>query len=144
MELQVKLLTENGRLPTRATPHSAGYDLFAAADAVVPGGGMKKVSTGISIAFPLGFYGRISARSGLTLRHRIDVGAGVIDADYRGEIGVILFNHSTEDFKVSKGDRIAQLILEAIITPEVVQVDSLPETERGSGGFGSTGTTEIL
>lgn len=74
-------------------------------------------------------------------KHSIDVGAGVIDADYRGPVGVILFNFSDKDFKINAGDRIAQLILERIVTPEVVQVDDLDVTTRGAGGFGSTGVT---
>lgn len=78
-------------------------------------------------------------RSGLAWKHSIDVGAGVIDADYRGPVGVILFNHSDVDFEVKAGDRIAQLIIEKIVTPEVEEVDDLDATERGSGGFGSTG-----
>lgn len=142
MELQVKLLSQNGRLPVRATPQSAGYDLFAAADLIVPGHGMMKIPTGISIAFPLGYYGRISARSGLALRHQINVGAGVIDADYRGEIGVILFNHSPNDFKVSCGDRITQLFLEAIINPEVVQADSPRNSARIGWGWFHRGALE--
>lgn len=78
-------------------------------------------------------------RSGLALKHAIDVGAGVIDADYRGPVGVILFNHSDVDFEVKAGDRIAQMILEKIVTPEVIEVEDLDSTLRGEGGFGSTG-----
>lgn len=78
-------------------------------------------------------------RSGLAWKNHIDVGAGVIDADYRGNVGVILFNHGEDEFKVTKGDRVAQLILEKIITPPVVEVEDLDATERGAGGYGSTG-----
>lgn len=81
----------------------------------------------------------VAPRSGLAWKHSIDVGAGVIDADYRGPVGVILFNHSDTDFEVKPGDRIAQLIIEKIITPEVLEVDDLDSTVRGEGGFGSTG-----
>ena len=81
----------------------------------------------------------VAPRSGLAWKYSIDVGAGVIDADYRGPVGVILFNHSDVDFEVKVGDRIAQLIIEKIITPEVVEVEDLDSTERGVGGFGSTG-----
>ncbi|PWZ55862.1 Deoxyuridine 5'-triphosphate nucleotidohydrolase [Zea mays] len=84
--------------------------------------------------------GRLAApRSGLALKHSIDVGAGVIDADYRGPVGVILFNHSDADFAVKPGDRIAQMIIEVIATPEVAEVEDLDATVRGDGGFGSTG-----
>ena len=95
--------------------------------------------TGISISFPAGLYARIAPRSGLALKKFIDVGAGVVDADYRGEVGVVLFNHGDQDFQVNMGDRIAQLILERIDTPPVVEVSGLGEIVRGSSGFGSTG-----
>lgn len=81
----------------------------------------------------------IAPRSGLAWKHSIDVGAGVIDADYRGPVGVVLFNHSEVDFEVKAGDRIAQLIVQKIVTPDVEKVDDLDSTVRGSGGFGSTG-----
>lgn len=83
--------------------------------------------------------GPAAPRSGLAWKHSIDVGAGVIDADYRGSVGVILFNHSDVDFKVEPGDRIAQLIIERVMMPEVVEVLDLDSTARGDGGFGSTG-----
>ena len=88
---------------------------------------------------PTGCYGRIALRSGLALKKFIDVGAGVVDEDYKGELGVILFNFGEEDFKINMGDKIAQLIFEKMKTPEVVEVDSLEETGRGEKGFGSTG-----
>ena len=87
----------------------------------------------------IGFCLVVAPRSGLTWKNSIDVGAGVIDADYRGPVGVILFNHSDVDFEVKPGDRIAQLIVQKIVTPEVEEVDDLDATVRGSGGFGSTG-----
>ena len=97
------------------------------------------MKTGLSISFPAGLYARIAPRSGLALKKFIDVGVGVVDADYRGEVGVVLFNHGDQDFEVKMGDRIAQLILEKISTPEVEEVSRLDSTVRGSGGFGSTG-----
>ena len=100
------------------------------------------MKTGISIAVPDGCYGRIAPRSGLAVKNYIDVGAGVIDADYRGEVGVVLFNHYDEDFHIKKGDRFAQLILEQIKTPPVKETADLPSTERGEIGFGSTGVNE--
>jgi deoxyuridine 5'-triphosphate nucleotidohydrolase len=87
----------------------------------------------------VGVYGRIAPRSGLASKFFIDVGAGVIDADYRGNVGVVLFNHSSVEFAISIGDRIAQLILEKIEVPEIECVERLTETNRGAGGFGSTG-----
>lgn len=84
--------------------------------------------------------GRIAPRSGLASKHFIDTGAGVIDADYRGQVKVLLFNHNEADFEIKEGDRIAQLVLERIATPDVVEVEELAESVRGAGGFGSTGT----
>lgn len=97
------------------------------------------METDISIAVPAGTYGRIAPRSGLASKHFIDTGAGVIDADYRGPVKVLLFNHNEADFAVAEGDRVAQLIVERIYTPEVVEVQELEESVRGAGGFGSTG-----
>eukprot|EP00475_Leptophrys_vorax_P030289 TRINITY_DN4526_c0_g1_i1.p2 TRINITY_DN4526_c0_g1~~TRINITY_DN4526_c0_g1_i1.p2 ORF type:complete len:170 (-),score=41.13 TRINITY_DN4526_c0_g1_i1:584-1033(-) len=137
--LKVKLLSETATLPSRGSVHAAGYDLSSAVNTVVPARGKALVATDIAIALPEGVYGRVAPRSGLAWKKHIDVGAGVIDRDYRGNVGVILFNHSNEDLQVNVGDRVAQLILERYETAEVVQVDDLDDTERGEGGFGSTG-----
>ncbi|KAM3378301.1 deoxyuridine 5'-triphosphate nucleotidohydrolase [Capsicum galapagoense] len=136
---RVKKLSDKAVLPSRGSPLSAGYDLSSATETKVPARGKALVPTDLSIAVPQGTYARIAPRSGLTWKHSIDVGAGVVDADYRGPVGVILFNHSDVDFEVKIGDRIAQLIIEKIIVPEVEVVDDLDSTVRGSGGFGSTG-----
>ncbi|SAM01456.1 hypothetical protein [Absidia glauca] len=138
-QLLVKKLSDKGKLPTRGSSKAAGYDLYSAADIVIPAQGKVIVPTDISIAVPEGCYGRVAPRSGLAVKHFIDTGAGVIDADYRGPVGVVLFNFSKEDYKVSEGDRIAQLVLEKIYTPEVAEVDDLDATDRGAGGYGSTG-----
>ncbi|GAA5908051.1 hypothetical protein JCM6882_000212 [Rhodosporidiobolus microsporus] len=135
----VQRLTEAAKLPVRGSALAAGYDISSAEDKVVPAQGKALISTGLSIAVPEGTYGRVAPRSGLASKHMIDTGAGVIDADYRGEVKVLLFNLSKEDFQVTAGDRIAQLILERIATPDVQEVASLSETQRGAGGFGSTG-----
>ena len=137
--LRVQRLNNNAALPKRGTEGAAGYDLCAAQSCTIPAGGKGLVKTGISIQFPTGLYARIAPRSGLALKKFIDVGAGVVDADYRGEVGVVLFNHGDQDFEVKMGDRIAQLILEKISTPAVEEVSGLDDTVRGSGGFGSTG-----
>jgi hypothetical protein len=102
------------------------------------------VKTDLSIAIPVGTYARVAPRSGLAWKHSIDVGAGIIDADYRGPVGVILFNHSDTDFTIQAGDRIAQLILQLIITPQVLEVEDLDTTTRGEGGFGSTGIVALV
>ena len=137
--LYVKKLRNNAAIPKRGTEEAAGYDVASSEEVTVPAKGKVVVKTGISVAVPEGCYGRIAPRSGLAVKKFIDVGAGVIDADYRGEVGVVLFNHSEEDFKVKPGDRIAQLILEKIDTPQVKEVEELPDTTRGAKGFGSTG-----
>ncbi|KAF8469609.1 deoxyuridine 5'-triphosphate nucleotidohydrolase [Kalaharituber pfeilii] len=137
--LLVKKLSDKGRAPTRGSEFAAGYDIYSAQDITVHAHGKALVGTDISVAIPAGTYGRVAPRSGLAVKNFIDVGAGVIDADYRGQLKILLFNHSDTDFEVKEGDRIAQLILERIYTPEVVTVEELPETVRGAGGFGSTG-----
>ncbi|KAI8089205.1 dUTPase-like protein [Halteromyces radiatus] len=137
--LLVKKLSDKGKLPTRGSAQAAGYDLYSAADIVIPAQGKVIVPTDISIAVPEGCYGRVAPRSGLAAKHFIDTGAGVIDADYRGPVGIVLFNFSKEDYQVRQGDRVAQLILERIFTPEVMEVQDLDATVRGAGGYGSTG-----
>lgn len=145
--LKVKFLTSTARNREikRATDGSAGYDLYADESHYFSIGERKIVKTGISIGLSTQhiesfyeFYGRIAPRSGMTLRG-FDVGAGVIDSDYTGEIGVILINNSGKEQYINQGDRIAQLILEVIMTPPVIIVDSITETKRGGAGFGSTG-----
>lgn len=137
--LRVKKLSLNAILPSRGSALAAGYDLSSANSCVVPARGKALVPTDLSIAIPEGTYARIAPRSGLAWKCSIDVGAGVIDADYRGPVAVILFNHSDQDFEVKVGDRIAQLIIEKILTPLVLEVKDLDSTFRGVGGFGSTG-----
>jgi dUTP pyrophosphatase len=136
-------LSEHASAPTKGSKFAAGYDLISAYEYVIPKRGSSLVKTDIQIQLPAGTYGRIAARSGLALKNKIDVGAGVVDEDYRGNIGVVLFNHGDEDFVVAKGDRIAQLICEKICYPEVVEVKSLNESERGEQGFGSTGVKKL-
>lgn len=142
--LSIKRLSENATLPKRGSEFSAGLDLSSAEDKIIPAGERALVKTDLSIACPPGTYARIAPRSGLALKKGIDTGAGVVDADYRGPVGVILFNWGKEDFEIKIGDRIAQLILEQIVLPDVVETDELPETVRGEGGFGSTGVEETL
>ncbi|KZV64081.1 dUTP diphosphatase [Peniophora sp. CONT] len=137
--LLIKRLSEKAKLPTRGSALAAGYDLYSAEEKVIPARGKALVDTQISIAVPAGTYGRVAPRSGLASKFMIDTGAGVIDADYRGVVFVLLFNLSEQDFTVKEGDRIAQLIIEKIQTPEVLEVEDLDATLRGAGGFGSTG-----
>jgi len=134
----------DGALPEYATEHSAGIDLPAAieADVVLKPGERRLVPTGLAIALPDGYEAQVRPRSGLALRHGIGVlnGPGTIDADYRGEIGVLLINHGREDFTVSRGMRIAQMVVAPVTRIAWRETDRLPDTPRGAGGFGSTGT----
>ena len=128
------------KLPARGSADAAGLDLFAVEEVTLEArGGRAMVRTGLSVAIPRGFYGRVAPRSGLAARHGLDVLAGVIDSDYRGEIMCALVNHGAQTLTLEAGQRIAQLIVEAIITPEPAWADALDETARGAGGFGSTG-----
>ena len=135
--LEIKLHVDTALIPTQGSPDAAGYDLYSAEEKVVPTRRKMLIDTQISIATPPGTYGRIAPRSGLAAKNMIATGAGVVDADYRGVVFVLLFNHSDEDFKVKQGDWIAQLILEKIATPTIEQVEDLNKTVRGSQGFGS-------
>lgn len=139
LQLYFKRLRDDAILPTRGSDFSAGLDLYASHSVILETGSFKTISTGISVAIPEGYYGRIAPRSGLAAKFGIDVLAGVVDSDYRGEVGVILANFGQKDFEIKQGDRVAQFIIEKIILPEPVFVEDLPQTNRGEGGFGSTG-----
>ncbi|KDO34188.1 hypothetical protein SPRG_01422 [Saprolegnia parasitica CBS 223.65] len=141
--LLVKKLSATAVLPARGSALAAGFDLASAYECVIPAHGKALVKTDIAIAIPSGCYARVAPRSGLSWKNHLDVGAGVIDEDYRGNVGVVLFNHANEDFHVKAGDRIAQLILERIVAQaDVQEVDELSDTARGDGGFGSTGVAK--
>ena len=137
--LLFKRLHPAARLPTRGSAGAAGLDLYAVERVVIAPGGRAAVRTGLAAAVPAGFYGRVAPRSGLAVRHGIDVLAGVVDSDYRGEILCALVNHGEEPFEVEPGARVAQLVVEAIASPEPAWAEDLEETARGAGGFGSTG-----
>ena len=138
--IKVVRLSSHAIIPTRATWRAAGLDLYSAHDKVIPAHGKALVPTDLIVAVPLGAYGRVAPRSGLTINHFIDVGAGVIDSDFRGHLRVVLFNFGGADFIVKRGRPIAQLIVERIYLPQVIEVceAELDETERGACGFGST------
>lgn len=134
----IKLLSPTAVSPARKSDEAAGYDICSDEDIMIPAGKQCLVSTGLSMQCPIGTYARVAPRSGLAVKG-IHVGAGVIDRDYRGEVKVLLVNHGESDFQIAKGDRVAQIVLEKIVTPESMVVETLPETTRGEGGFGSTG-----
>ncbi|XP_042210289.1 kelch-like protein 3 [Homarus americanus] len=115
------------------------FPFFSAYDIVIAGQGKALIKTDIQVELPEDCYGRVAPRSGLSWKNHIDVGAGVIDRDYRGNVGVVLFNHAKTDFEVKKGDRVAQLICEKIVYPDIEEVEEFVDTERGADGFGSTG-----
>ena len=138
-QLYVQHLSEHAQTPTRAHEGDVGYDLYAAHDCTIESKGKALIKTDIAVAIPPGHYGRIAPRSSLAWKKHTDIGAGVIDQGYRGPVCVAIFNHGQESVDVRKGDRVAQLILERCSTPAVTVVDELPSTDRGEGGFGSTG-----
>ena len=137
--LQIKRLTLDATLPPRASPGSVGYDLYSLNDLIIQPNSRDIVSTGVCATIPLGCYGRIAPRSGLTVKYGIHVGAGVIDPDYTGELKVCLFNLGSVPFEIKQGERIAQLILEKCSTPLIQEVNELQKTMRANRGFGSTG-----
>ena len=140
------LIARSGRakdfpLPEYATPASAGVDLRASEARVIPPGGRALVPTGLRIALPEGYEAQVRPRSGLALKHGVTLpnSPGTIDADYRGEIGVILMNLGQEPFIVEPGDRIAQMVVAPVARVAWSEAEALDATERGEGGFGSTG-----
>ncbi|CAG9793442.1 unnamed protein product [Diatraea saccharalis] len=137
--LKFTRMSEHAFPPKKGSAKAAGFDLMSAYDYVVAARGKELIKTDLQIELPPGCYGRVAPRSGLAVKNFIDVGAGVIDEDYRGNVGVVLFNHSDQEFLVKKGDRIAQLICERISYPVLKEVTNLTDTQRGDGGFGSTG-----
>ena len=140
--MEVLKLDKRAKLPVLGSINAAGYDLHALNPITIGARGKALVSTGLAFAIPEGNYGRVAPRSGLAVKNFIDVGAGVIDADYRGEVKVLLFNlDPSADFEVKEGDRIAQLIIEKYTPTQLVEVTQLTETDRGEGGFGSTGVS---
>ena len=137
--LNFKRLDSRATLPTRGSRASAGLDLYSIEAVSLAPGQRAIVRTGLAVAIPEGYYGRLAPRSGLATRKGLDVLAGVIDTDYRGEIGCLLHNTGEERIELAENSKICQLIVERIVTPQAVWADALDDTERGGGGFGSTG-----
>lgn len=142
MKLRVRRLSPDAIVPTYAHPNDAGLDLHACKDVTLDPGVACLVSTGVAIELPEATEAQVRPRSGLALKHSVTVlnTPGTIDEGYRGEIGVVLINHGTETFQVTRGMRIAQLVVQKRWTVEVVEVDGLTDTTRGTDGFGSTGS----
>lgn len=139
--VSVKKLDVDAHIPTKAHDDDAGWDLYSNENTVIYPGEKAVIKTGIVLAIPRGYYGRIAPRSGLAVKNGIDVLAGVVDAGYRNEIGVVLINHHTDNqFAITKGDRIAQVIFERVDPFELEEVlEFFNNTHRGMGGFGSSG-----
>jgi len=138
MELKVKRIHPDARIPVYGHPGDAGMDLFAVLDRVLGPGEVFAVPTGIQVAIPSGFAGLIWDKSGISLKgvHRL---AGVVDAGYRGEVQVVMINLGSEPFPIRKGMKIAQMLIQPVAAVAVIESDTLDDTPRGEGGFGSTG-----
>lgn len=132
-------LNSAAALPEYGSPGAAGADLRAAEARTLAPGERAAIATGVRVALPAGHVGLVWPRSGLALRHGVDTLAGVIDADYRGELCVVLVNHGQEPVDILPGDRVAQLLIQPVVRAEFAPVDDLAATARGAGGFGSTG-----
>jgi len=137
--LRFKQLDSRAVLPTRGSALAAGLDVCSIEDLQIEAQQRVMARTGLAVAIPPGFYGRIAPRSGLAAKKGLDVLAGVIDSDYRGEVCCLLYNTGDEPIDLPAGSKICQLIVEQIITPEAMWATDLDETARGAGGFGSTG-----
>jgi dUTP pyrophosphatase len=138
---EVLISCEPDLMPTMGNPGDAGYDLRSAENAVVPARSRHTVNTGVSIALPAGYVALVHPRSGLAAKHGITVlnAPGTVDAGYRGQMLITLVNHSDEDFEITRGDRIAQMLFQKFESARFVHVTELPGSQRGSAGFGSTG-----
>jgi dUTP pyrophosphatase len=133
------LVGAGGALPEYGTQGAAGADLRASEAVVIPVGGRAAVPTALRVQIPPGHAGLVWPRSGLAVRHGIDTLAGVIDSDYRGEVRVVLVNHGDQPFAIAAGDRVAQLLVQRVEHASFSAVTSVEDTDRGQGGFGSTG-----
>ena len=139
--MKIKRLTNNAIIPTYGIKHSAGLDLYAVENISILDGDCAKIKTGISVEIPNGYFGAVFARSGLSTKQGLRPAncVGVVDSDYRGEVIVPLYNDSSETRTVCAGDRVAQMVIIPYAKVELEEVDELDNTERGTGGFGSTG-----
>ena len=139
LKMKVHRVDKTIEMPAYAKQHDAGIDIRSREEVVLQPGEKQVIKTGIKVAIPPNHVGLIWDRSGLAANHSITTLAGVIDAGYRGEINVVMINHSQESFRIEKGMRIAQLLVQPVVIPEIQEVEELDDTERGAGGLGSTG-----
>lgn len=139
MRIKFKKLHPEARIPTYAHEGDAGMDLFEIENYILKAGERRVIGTGIAIEIPDGYVGLVWDKSGLAAHHGIKTMGGVIDASYRGEIKIVLLNTSDKDFKIEKGMKIAQLLIQPVVSAEIEEVSELSGTHRSDGGFGSTG-----
>ena len=139
--MNIKLTNPNATVPTRGTADAAGYDLYACEGSIIEPGTTVKINTGVVAEIPSGYFGAVFARSGLATKQglRPANAVGVIDSDYRGDIIVALYNDSSQPRAINIGDRIAQLVIIPYVSPALTVVSEISDTDRGAGGFGSTG-----
>ncbi|GAB6074404.1 dUTP diphosphatase [Nautilia lithotrophica] len=141
MKLKIKKLSDKAQIPAYQTKEAAGFDLHSIEDVVINPGERRLIGTGLAFEIEFGYEVQIRPRSGLAFKHGITVlnTPGTIDSDYRGEIKVLLINHGSEPFEIKEGERIAQAVIAPVIQAEIIEVGELSDTDRGAGGFGSTG-----
>jgi dUTP pyrophosphatase len=139
MKIKMKKLEEDAKLFTYAHEGDAGLDIYSYEDKTMKAGTREMISTKIALALEKGYVGLVWDKSGMAAKHGIKTMAGVIDSGYRGEVQIVLLNTTNEDYKITKGDKIAQLLIQPIINAEIEEVQNLDDTTRGEGGFGSTG-----
>ncbi len=141
MIVKIKKLNEQATIPTSGSKYAAGYDLYSCEDAIVVAGKTTAIHTGIAIEIPEGYFGGVFARSGLASKQGLRPAncVGVIDSDYRGEVIAMLHNDSSIDREIKKGERIAQLVIMSYLQVDFEEAEELTDTERGTGGFGSSG-----
>ncbi|AZV46052.1 dUTP diphosphatase [Nautilia sp. PV-1] len=141
MKLKIKKLNKNAVIPAYQTKEAAGFDLHSIEDVIINPGERKLIGTGLAFEIEFGYEVQIRPRSGLAYKHGITVlnTPGTIDSDYRGEIKVLLINHGNEAFEIKEGERIAQAVIAPVVQAEITEVEELSDTDRGAGGFGSTG-----
>mgnify|MGYP005698128289 CR=1 FL=1 len=137
--IKIKKLNPEAVMPTKADPLDAGYDLYAAEDAMIEPHHRKTIKTGIAMAIPANHVGLVWPRSGLAVKNGIDVLAGVVDSGYRGEICAVLQNHGIHTMRIKAGDRVAQILFQKIESFQLQESETLDDSSRGDGGFGSTG-----
>ncbi len=139
MRIAVTKLTPEAKLPTYAHATDAGMDVYAATDVIVPAHERTLVPTGVAMAIPEGYVGLIWDKSGIATKRGLTTLAGVIDAGYRGELQVAIYNTTAEDVSFAAGEKVAQMLVQPVVQPELQEVEALEESERGANGFGSTG-----